>query len=368
MNWVKTLRRLQQQNIPTVMVTVASIIGSTPREPGAKMIVTSQQIYGTIGGGNLEHQACAIARAQLDSPESERLRRFPLGAGLGQCCGGLVNLIFESVLQSSNWVEPAMQLQAQGQDWVRVVPTRADETDENSDHLMFALNQADPVPLQSCANDELIEAAKSMLQGSQKAALYQVGGSSDSFFFDVSRKPDFQLVLFGAGHVGRALVNILRDLPIQISWVDNRDDQFPAEIADNVETCGSDTPQAEVDAAPAGSYFLVMTHDHALDQSLAEQILKRDDFAYFGLIGSASKRRMFETRMQRRGIARHCFERMNCPIGIDGIKGKQPAAIAISVAAELMQVYDRNLAGNKYPEATNSEINKKVRNLLRRAR
>ena len=103
-----------------------------------------------------------------------------------------------------------------------------------------------------------------------------------------------------------------------------------------------------------------MTHDHALDQSLSEQILKRDDFAYFGLIGSTSKRRMFETRMHRRGISSHLFERMVCPIGIDGIDNKQPAAIAISVAAELMQVYDRVLAGN------NSNL--KMSNTLGRAR
>ena len=359
MDWLKTLRRLQQQNIPAVMVTVASIIGSTPREPGAKMIVTSQQIYGTIGGGNLEHQACAIARSQLDSPESERLKRFPLGAGLGQCCGGLVNLMFEPIVESSNWMESAIQLQAQGQDWVRVVATKADEIDRDSAPLMLTANRPDPLLQQSSDNRELIEAAKSMLQGSQKAALYQVGGSSDCFFFDASRKPDFQLVLFGAGHVGRALVNVLRDIPIQINWVDSRDDQFPSEIADNVEICCCDTPQAEVDAALAGSYFLVMTHDHALDQSLAEQILKRDDFAYFGLIGSASKRRMFETRMHRRGIAKQCFERMICPIGVGGIDSKVPAAIAISVAAELMQVYDQRVVGKNY--------NIKKRNSLRRA-
>lgn len=347
MNWVQTLQRLQQQQIPAVMVTVASTIGSTPREPGAKMIVTSDQMYGTIGGGNLEHQACAIARSQLDSAESSQLKRFPLGAGLGQCCGGLVNLMFEPVLESSNWVASAARLQAQGKDWVRVVATKTKESDEDSEQLMFATDQLDLESSHSAETLELIEAAKLMLQSSEKTALHQVGESSDCFFFDVARKPDFHLVLFGAGHVGRAIVNILRDLPVQISWVDNRDNQFPMEIPDNVESLCTDIPEAEVDAAPAGSYFLVMTHDHALDQSLAEQILKRDDFAYFGLIGSASKRRMFETRMHRRGIAKHRFERMVCPIGVDGIDSKQPAAIAISVAAELMQVYDQALASHK---------------------
>lgn len=344
MNWVQTLQRLQQQRVTAVMVTVASTIGSTPREPGTRMIVTSDSMYGTIGGGNLEYQACAIARSQLDSPGPNRLKRFPLGAGLGQCCGGLVNLMFEPILESSTWIDSAAQLQMRGQDWVRAVSTRADE---NSEPLMFAADQVDALSQYLPENSELIEAAKSMLHSSEKTALHQVGGFSDSFFFDVSRKPDFQLVLFGAGHVGRAIVNILRDLPIRISWIDSRDDQFPSEIPDNVESICSDIPEAEVDAAPIGSYFLVMTHDHALDQSIAEQILKRDDFAYFGLIGSVSKRRMFETRMHRRGTPKQRFERMNCPIGVDGIDSKQPAAIAISVAAELMQVYDRNLAGNK---------------------
>ena len=75
MNWIQTLQRLRLENIPAVMVTVASTIGSTPREPGAKMIVSEKQMFGTIGGGNLEHQACAIARSQLESVEASCLKR-----------------------------------------------------------------------------------------------------------------------------------------------------------------------------------------------------------------------------------------------------------------------------------------------------
>ena len=142
-NWVQTLQRLQQAHIPAVMVTVASTIGSTPREPGAKMIVTAEQIFGTIGGGNLEHQACSIARSQLESAEPNCLKRFPLGAGLGQCCGGLVNLMFEPVFESSDWVVSAAQMQARGQDWVRVVATRADESDQGSAPLIFATDAVD---------------------------------------------------------------------------------------------------------------------------------------------------------------------------------------------------------------------------------
>jgi xanthine dehydrogenase accessory factor len=112
----------------------------------------------------------------------------------------------------------------------------------------------------------------------------------------------------------------------------------------NVTVALTDVPEAEVDAAPSGSYFLVMTHSHPLDQVLAERILRRTDFAYFGLIGSLSKRRQFEKRMELRGVSRARFKDMTCPIGVPGIEGKQPAAIAIAVAAELLQVRERRMA------------------------
>jgi xanthine dehydrogenase accessory factor len=251
--------------LPAVLVSVDSIVGSTPREAGARMIVTAERIYGTIGGGNLEHQACRIARDQLERGATDGLRRFPLGAGLGQCCGGLVNLMFERLGADSDWA-------------------------------------------------------------------------------GLAREPDaLELYLFGAGHVGSAVVRALRDLPVCIHWIDTRDGMLPPEPPAGVDAICTDTPEVEIDDAPASSYFLVMTHDHGLDQRLCEQILKRDDFGYFGLIGSRSKRRNFETRMRRRGIDAGKFARMTCPIGIGGISSKQPAQIAISVAAEILQVYDRML-------------------------
>ena len=264
-DWQQAVAALRELQTPAVLVSVDSIVGSTPREPGARMIVTEQHLFGTIGGGNLEYQACRIARNQLQQDVEDGLRRFPLGAGLGQCCGGLVNLMFERLKPDSDWAGIAQE-------------------------------------------DEELE-----------------------------------LYLFGAGHVGSALVRSLSDLPIRINWIDTRDDMLPQQPPARVNAICTDTPEAEIDAAAAGSYFLVMTHDHSLDQRLCEQILERDDFAYFGLIGSLSKRRNFETRMRRRGIDAAKFERMTCPIGICGITSKQPAQIAISVAAEILQVYDRAL-------------------------
>ncbi len=261
--WQDTVAELRRNKTPAVLVSVDSIVGSTPREAGAKMIVTATQLHGTIGGGNLEYQACQIARNQLQQGADDGVQRFPLGAGLGQCCGGLVNLMFEKLSDDSDWDS--------------------------------------------------------------------IAGEGDYI----------ELYLFGAGHVGQALVRALRDLSVNINWIDTRDDILPREPPPGVTPICTDTPEAEIDAAPAGCYFLVMTHDHGLDQRLCEQILKRDDFTYFGLIGSRSKRRNFETRLQRRGVAVEKFERMTCPIGIDGIGSKQPAQIAISVAAEILQVYDR---------------------------
>jgi xanthine dehydrogenase accessory factor len=145
-------------------------------------------------------------------------------------------------------------------------------------------------------------------------------------------------VLFGAGHVGRALVNVLSALSCRITWVDSRDDALPTAVPGNVECVATDVPEAEVAAAPAGAYFLVMTHSHALDEQLAGAILARADFAYFGLIGSVSKRRQFERRLEARGMPRSRLTAMTCPIGIAGIAGKEPEVIAIAVAAELLQV------------------------------
>jgi xanthine/CO dehydrogenase XdhC/CoxF family maturation factor len=144
------------------------------------------------------------------------------------------------------------------------------------------------------------------------------GASSIEVFIDVLRPPNFSIVLFGAGHVGRALVRTFADLDCRITWVDARDDAFPASVPDNVEVAITDAPEAEVAAAPPGAYFLVMTHSHPLDEALCECILRRGDFAYFGLIGSLSKRRQFEKRLEARGVTKDRLATMTCPIGIEG--------------------------------------------------
>ncbi|SDB82537.1 xanthine dehydrogenase accessory protein XdhC [Paraburkholderia lycopersici] len=146
------------------------------------------------------------------------------------------------------------------------------------------------------------------------------------------------IVLFGAGHVGHALVTLLGMLPCVVQWVDERDELFPDEVPANVQIEATDTPAAIVDAAPAGAYFIVMTHNHALDFALTGRIMRRRDFAWFGLIGSKTKRAKFERQLVERGVAKERLAEMTCPIGVAGIVDKAPSSIAVAVAAQLMQL------------------------------
>jgi xanthine dehydrogenase accessory protein XdhC len=146
------------------------------------------------------------------------------------------------------------------------------------------------------------------------------------------------IVLFGAGHVGHALVTLLGHLPCVVQWVDERDECFPDEVPGNVQVEATDMPEAIVDRAPAGAYFIVMTHHHALDFALTERIMRRRDVAWFGLIGSKTKRVKFERRLVARGLDPARLAEIVCPIGVPGIVDKAPASIAVAVCAQLMQV------------------------------
>jgi len=346
-NWVGELQRLHHDGTSAVVVTVASIKGSAPREPGAKMIVTAGDAQGTIGGGHLEHQAIAIARDLLASGGGGALRRFPLGASLGQCCGGLVNLLFDPVIAAADWVDTLATFR---RDATPCVLVTAAHGAASAGKLVVTPDGAFGT-LGAGLDRQATEIARELLAGSEAVRLVQIGAPEAPalLLFEPQRAADFSIVLFGAGHVGRALVRVLAGLPCRITWIDSRDHQFPQDLPANVAIACTDAPTAEVTAAAPESYFLVMTHSHALDQELAQAILARGDFAYFGLIGSLSKRRAFEKRMQNRGVPPARLTAMTCPIGVPGISGKEPAAIAIAVAAELLQARERRAAAAAAP-------------------
>jgi xanthine dehydrogenase accessory factor len=155
--------------------------------------------------------------------------------------------------------------------------------------------------------------------------------------------PLFHLQLHGAGHVGRAIATLLATLDAEVDWFDQRDEEFgptttlgspwPAHI----RRIAVDTVEAEVKSAPPGAYYLVLTHEHALDLRITEQILRRGDFAFCGLIGSRTKRASFVRRLAERGVAAEAIARLTCPIGLAGIAGKAPEVIAAAVLAQLLQ-------------------------------
>jgi len=337
--WIHDLRACLASGTPAVLVTVAGAKGSVPREPGAKMIVTADRLIGTIGGGHLEWKAAEIARRLLDGHDVEALQRFPLGASLGQCCGGMAQLLFEPIASATSWLEAL----AGQTDTACVVVTRA-RSAAGSDKLIVTAAASTGTLGDPELDHAATETARALLRDGGATRLVEIsaGAASTTCLLDPLRPCDWHIVLFGAGHVGQAVVRAMAEMPCRITWVDSRDAAFPATVPAHTTIVATDVPEAEIDAAPAGAYFLVMTHSHPLDQALTERILRRSDYAYFGLIGSASKRGQFERRLRARGIDPAQLATMTCPIGVPGIDDKRPAVIAIAVAAELVQKYEQH--------------------------
>lgn len=332
--WIEALQIAIPAQEPCVLVTVAGIQGSTPREEGARMVYTATQQFDTIGGGHLEWRAAQIARDMLaDSAPNRRMNhveRIALGPSLGQCCGGVVFLAFEIINQrAATMLTELARCCKEGENIWRAVPL------ESSDAAV--LYDLKGVTCEENAGDYGLSADMFRSNSTTHIARDTAGRR---WLLDLCRAHVPQVVLFGAGHVGTAIVRMLSMLPCRILWVDEREDMFPAGLPAQVTIDATDVPNAVVAKADPGAYFLVMTHSHSLDQQLTEQILKREDVAWFGLIGSYTKRKQFEHRLQDRGITVEQLNKMTCPIGIPGIYGKEPASIAIAVVAQLMQLWE----------------------------
>jgi xanthine dehydrogenase accessory factor len=274
---------------PALVVIVEEIKGSTPRGTGTRMLVSLDAVDGTIGGGHLEWQAISLARQALSEAGqsvSAWSQTFPLGPTLGQCCGGVVSLRFEPL--------GAAALQA----WVMPPPR-------------------------------------------------------------------FHLELHGAGHVGQALIKLLADLDCTVRWIDERADDLDglmrgasasalhperqraapgmpeaallASLPSHITWLPTDAADQEVADAPPQACHLVLTHRHDLDLRIVTAVLRRGDFHFAGMIGSMSKRAKFHHRLAELGISPDTLARLSCPIGLPELPGKEPAVIAISVMAQLLQ-------------------------------
>lgn len=322
--WPEELGALVEADTPTVLVTVAAVKGSAPREAGAVMIVTENGLYGTIGGGRLEYRAARLARTMLRGGVTARRKEFPLGPELGQCCGGQVALHFHRASAADRgWLDPLRAWLAEGHRAALVFDPR----DEAGRRLAVSATEiAGDLGAQTTT---AAHAARRALAG---------GPTSDEGFMVLPvAPPDCVVYLFGAGHVGRALAAILGQLPCRVVWIDERKDAFPAVACVNVAMMRAADPVGEAAKAPTAAYFLVMTHSHARDQQIVETVLRRGDFAYLGLIGSATKRARFVARLRAAGIGEAALQRLVCPIGAEGIPGKEPGVIALAAAAEMLR-------------------------------
>jgi len=172
--------------------------------------------------------------------------------------------------------------------------------------------------------------------------LKQCCGGVVSIFFEVFSVNNFKIALFGAGHIGKALVKILEDVDCQLSWFDSRDVQFPKKTASHIKHIVMDEPELSVDSCAKNTYFLVMTHDHALDQQLCEAIISRGDSRYCGLIGSHTKGLKFRQRLLKKGFKKQEINNLSCPSGLKGMNSKKPVEIAISIMAELLLLRDKH--------------------------
>ena len=340
-DWLPVLARLCASGTAGVLVTVAATRGSVPREAGTKMVVTEDAAFGTIGGGRLEYEALRTARGMLPDGVAAQLCRFGLGPSLGQCCGGTAEVLFEPACAVTNdWLAALAACVDRGEPAVLVTALG----DGAGGKLVVSRDGAVGTFADPQQQAEALAAARALLDVADAGPHLEQTGDR-AVLFEPIRPAGLHVVLFGAGHVGKALVRMLGELPCRITWVDSRAEQFPRDLPPNVAIECTEAPHYAVDRAPARAAFLVMTHSHALDLTLCEKILRRGDFWYFGLIGSATKRAKFTRRFKARGLPDDLIERMVCPIGIPELSGKHPGEIAVAVAAQLLMERAQHAAG-----------------------
>jgi xanthine dehydrogenase accessory factor len=259
-----------------------------------------------------------------------RILDLILGPALGQCCGGRVEL----------WLE---RLTREDLPWLRDATQR--------------LRARDSVALATEVSGATVH--HRLLKSTPGTPGVQLRRSPAGriTLLEELYSPRPPLWIFGAGHVGQALVRVLAELALfDITWIDSRAELFPTGIAECVTTHACDAPEHSIADAPTGARYVVLTHDHALDYELCRRILLRGDASGVGLIGSASKSARFRSRLLRDGISREALAGLTCPIGITGITSKLPAAIAIAIAAQLLQQQGRQQGAAAEPRAVPASV------------
>ncbi len=298
----ETLRHAVETHGKVLRVVIAGIKGSSPREVGAAMLVWKDGQSGTIGGGTLEFQAAEAAREQY---ATTRLTQHALGPDLGQCCGGAVTLLSE-----------IYDLEA---------VDRIDDT----------------VVARAVSGGDMPLSVKRLLAQARGQGVRPDAQLVDGWMIEPVHKPARNLWIWGAGHVGRALVDVLSPLPdLAITWVDTAPERFPGDVPAGVTVVPAAKPGELVRHAPRDAEHLVLTYSHNLDLELCNRLLSHD-FTFAGLIGSATKWARFRSRLAALGHSPERIGRITCPIGAPAL-GKHPQMIAVGVAAQILRPARQN--------------------------
>ncbi|GGD46768.1 xanthine dehydrogenase accessory protein XdhC [Sinisalibacter lacisalsi] len=298
-----------------VRVVVAEVLGSAPREVGAAMLVWPGGQEGTIGGGALEYEAAAQAREMLARGEARASRKALLGPDLGQCCGGAVTLLFEA--------------------W-------------DADALAALTDTLHARPVDDGASQTPPLAVVRLRAQARRSGARPSPRLVEGWFVEPLSATRAPVWIWGAGHVGRALVETLAPHPgLALTWLDTGADRFPATIPAGVTHRSAPDLAAAAADAPANAHHIVLTYSHAFDLALCDALLGHG-FAGLGLIGSATKWARFRARLGQMGHRPDAIARIRCPVGEKRL-GKHPQAIAVGVAYGLLMELAQNEAERPAP-------------------
>lgn len=302
-DWCEVLAGKLALGKSVVMVTAIEVLGSAPCAPGAKLLVSDDGVSGTVGGGNLEFTAIEQARKLAASDRRSLLQTLPLGPILSQCCGGRVTLLLER-FEPEEAGQFAKAAALGGHFITRVCPDSYVRR-----HRSVDLTNGAPLE-QSCQ-------------------------LADDHWSEPVRQPRRQVVIFGGGHIGKALVQVLRQAPCELMVVDPR-----AEVAEDLASLAPVVPAASPEGLEEwwrpSSIAVILTHSHELDYLWTREILRRGDAGWCGLIGSKTKRARFLRRLRTDGVPETRIAELVCPIGLPGLNSKHPGVVAISTAAQLL--------------------------------
>jgi len=282
-------------------VLILKTFGSAPRDEGTTMLIWDSGQFGTIGGGELEYQVTRLAKKIIINNKGSRIKKFSLGPDMGQCCGGAVELLIE-ILDETKVKFISVD------DGFFARPVFKDEKSLNVQALIKSYRNKS-VPIKT--------------------------SFKDGWLFEPVTKEKELIWIYGAGHVGTAIANILSKLnQFSVTCIDTSQNRYPDNFPKTVEKLITKNPARIVQYAPSETHHLILTYSHALDLEICHQLLQHN-FATAGLIGSKTKWARFKKRLNE---LNYTFEQINtiiCPIGEPSF-GKSPYEIAIGVASMLL--------------------------------